>query len=307
MSEIKVCSALLWHWQHSDHAASLVASSVIKSAEQMGLVVYPSTNTSWHYDDKIAQKYLLESIGVPIIPTHVFFEKASAIEWINGCQFPIVHKLRKGAGSANVRLVKNQMEARNLIDIAFGKGFVPSPSYFGDFARKVTHIHDASDLIGKITGFPQSFARSRRYRRSFPREKGYFLVQNFIPNNTFDTRIALIGERAVGARRFNRPGDFRASGSGSEDKDPSKIDLRMVAIAFRTAREIGAQSMAFDFLVNTNGDPVICEMSYTFPASSYASCQGQWDRELNWHEELVPPEMAILDDVLSEVSRQQSK
>src|SRR5215831_7076014 len=65
--------ALLWHWGHADSRAQLMARQVISAAEALGLVVFPNSATCWHFDDKVAQKYLLEAVGAPLAPTNVFY------------------------------------------------------------------------------------------------------------------------------------------------------------------------------------------------------------------------------------------
>ena len=67
----------------------------------------------------------------------------------------------------------------------------------------------------------------------------YALFQQWLPGNEFDTRITVIGNRAFGFRRFNRQGDFRASGSGNLDWDPVQVDPAFVQLAFRIAKRLG--------------------------------------------------------------------
>ena len=91
--------------------------------EQAGVKVFPDFRTNWHFDDKLGQKYLLEALGIPLVPTHVFYDKKTALEWASKTTFPKVFKLRGGAGSANVKLARTKKEAVKLIRKAFGKGF----------------------------------------------------------------------------------------------------------------------------------------------------------------------------------------
>ena len=72
-------------------------------------------NTCWHYDDKIRQYYLLKSLGFPIIESYIFWEKEHALEWAEKAAYPVVFKLKKGASSDNVILIKNQIEAKKII------------------------------------------------------------------------------------------------------------------------------------------------------------------------------------------------
>jgi glutathione synthase/RimK-type ligase-like ATP-grasp enzyme len=135
----------------------------------------------------------------------------------------------------------------------------------------------------------------------FPRQRGYLYFQEFMEANSFDTRVTVIGNRAFAFTRENRPGDFRASGSGRLCYDAAKIDLRCVQIALQTARRLRTQSLAFDFLFNAKGEPVIGEVSYCYMAGAVHDCPGHWDDKLNWHEGSIWPQDAILQDVCAAV------
>jgi hypothetical protein len=136
--------------------------------------------------------------------------------------------------------------------------------------------------------------------------RDYVLFQEFLSNNDHDTRVTVIGNRAFGFRRFNRPNDFRASGSGRIDWDQTRIDPEMVRLAFRTARKLRSQSLAVDGMYNAAREPVLVEISYYYEGWALAACPGHWalrgdDPEtgrLEWVEGQVRPEDAILDDFL---------
>ena len=53
------------------------------------------------------------------------------------------------------------------------------------------------------------------YARVTGNEKGYIYFQEFIPDNDFDIRVIVIGDKAFAIKRMVRENDFRASGSGS--------------------------------------------------------------------------------------------
>src|SRR5437867_7028069 len=114
VQKLAFADGLLWHWYHADQSELLAARHILRAAEIMGRAVFPNIATCWHFDDKLAQKYLLEAVGAPLVPTYIFYEREKALDWIDNASFPKVFKLRKGAGSANVRLVKTHGEARRL-------------------------------------------------------------------------------------------------------------------------------------------------------------------------------------------------
>jgi glutathione synthase/RimK-type ligase-like ATP-grasp enzyme len=306
IQELARTDGLLWHWEHLVPANILVARHVLMAAEALGLLVFPNTSTCWHYDDKIAQKYLLESVGAPLVPTYVFYDLEEAHRWIGGASFPKVFKLRNGAGSQNVQLVRNHEEARILAQRAFSRGFRAVPQYWNDARKRYRVTRRQRDLLGVLRRLPNTLRNIRKLNRMIAREKGYIYFQDFVPDNQFDTRVTVIGNRAFAYIRKVRPGDFRASGSGDMDYDPHKIRLQCVQAAFEVAQRVGSQSMAFDFVLERDGRPMIVEVSYCYVPDFVYNCPGHWDRKLNWHEGHMWPQDAILIDLLEDVGRRKS-
>ena len=294
--ELRGCSALMWHWEHNDVHAALFARSLIGAVERMGLRVYPDTNTCAHFDDKLAQKYLLEAIDAPLVPAHVFYDRKRALAWLKGARFPLVWKLRGGAGSQNVRLVARLATAERLLRRSFGRGWKPDRLYaLKERIRQFRAAPGGASLVNIGRGLVRALVPHAKHRQR-PVERGYVYFQDFAADNICDLRILVIGHRAVGLRRMVRPGDFRASGSGLLDHDPGQIPADCLRIAFSVARAMRAQSCAFDF-VRHDGQWKIIEISYAF-APLYKDCPGWWDADLTLHREPVRPEVFIIEDLL---------
>jgi glutathione synthase/RimK-type ligase-like ATP-grasp enzyme len=303
IAQLQVVDGLLWNWSHQEPGDQSMACQLIKAAEAAGVVVFPNTATCWHYDDKIGQKYLLEAIGAPLVPTSVLYSLPEVIDWIEHASFPKVFKLRRGAGSSNVQLVRNADEARSLARRAFTKGFWPVPSYVWDARRRYRSARQQGDLWAIVLRIPTLWAKIRRRNRVISAEKGYAYFQEFIGANSFDTRVTIIGNRAFAFTRNVRPRDFRASGSGDIHYDLSRINLNCIRTAFEVAHKIGAQSLAFDFVLDENQRPLILEISYSYKASAVYNCSGHWDNQLNWHSGHMWPQDAIMIDLLQEIAR----
>jgi glutathione synthase/RimK-type ligase-like ATP-grasp enzyme len=301
IEQLSSSDALLWNWDHGDPREQLVARHVIMAAEAMGMTVFPNTSTCWHFDDKIAQKYLLEAIGAPLVPTHVFYGLKEALQWIDKASFPKVFKLRRGAGSSNVRLVHSAYEARRLAKRAFAGGFKPIPGYGFDASKRFRAARRRGDLLNVVKRIPQVLAKVRDSNRLMGRENGYLYFQEFIPGNNFDTRVTVIGDRAFAFTRNVRSGDFRASGSGDIVYDSNRIHQKCLEIAFEVTRKVGSQSMAFDFVSDGNQQPLILEVSYCYNAEAVYLCPGHWDARLNWHQGNIWPQDAILVDLITSV------
>lgn len=261
-----------------------------------GVKCFPNLVAGWHYDDKIKQYHLLHSIGFPITESWVFYDKNAALEWVEHASYPVVFKLRGGAGSQNVILVKNKNQANRLVKRMFGRGIYPE-RFANLNSLRLKHFSVYRELH-HIGGNLYRWSKGLDVSTNWQLQKNYVYFQKFLPNNMWDTRITVIGERAFAFRRMARQDDFRASGSGRIDYDMSKIDLRCVEIAFVISKKMGFQSMAYDFLLNENNKPEFCEVSYTYVSSAIHKCPGYWDSALNWHKGQCWPEHLHLIDAL---------
>jgi len=61
--------------------------------------------------------------------------------------------------------------------------------------------------------------------------------------------------------------------------------------------------MAYDFLLNEDGLPEICEISYTFSDSPVYECPGHWDSDFKWHEGKMWPEEAQVLDFIDRIDK----
>lgn len=298
VAQLEDCDALMWHFFQHNYKDTLLAKQLLFSLEQAGKKTFPCFNTCWHFDDKLGQKYLLESIGAPLVPTHIFYEKEDALAWAKNAAYPKVFKLRGGAGSENVKLVKDKKEALTLIRKAFGRGF-PQFNRWTNFKEKIRKIRIGKEnaFIGLAKGSYRLFASST-YAKMKGNEKGYVYFQEFMPNNNSDTRIIIIGDKAFAIKRMVRSNDFRASGSGIMKYEKDEIDTRCVNIAFAISEKLQFQCMTYDFVLNENNEPLIIEISYGFLPQVYTDCPGYWDKSLNFHEGAFNPYGWMVEQVL---------
>lgn len=262
-----------------------------------GIPCYPNQATAWHYDDKVKQAFMLRAHGYPMTESWVFYDRRAALDWAERATYPVVFKLRGGAGSNNVILVETPRHARTLIRRMFGPGICPGRSTLAGSVRR-SHFslyREFHQLGGNVYRWSKGLDPSPYWAR----HKNYVLFQKFLPDNDCDTRVTVIGNRAFAFRRLVRDNDFRASGSGRIDYDTSKIDTKCVEMAFEVSKKFGFQSMAYDFLRNEQGALEFCEISYTFLSRAVYKCPGYWDTELNWHEGHFWPEYLHLVDALN--------
>ena len=299
INQLENYDVLMWHWSQEDPKANLFAKQLTFAVEAMGKVVFPDSKTAWHFDDKVAQKYLFEAVNAPLVPSYVFYSKEEALKWSNRTTFPKVFKLRGGAGSINVKLVRNKKTALKLINKAFSDGFGASgrKELFKNRIWLFKKDKSLKSLIGILKGFIRLFLKTD-LERVVGNEKGYCYFQDFIPNNKSDIRIIVIGKKAFAIERMVRDGDFRASGSGIiKYLDNDTIDKGCLSIAFDTSRKIQSQCLAYDFVYD--GDkPLIVEISYGFAIEAYDSCPGFWDSNLNWKKGTFVPQNFMIENLM---------
>ena len=293
--KVKTLDLFLFRWTHIDNDHQLVHTILPAIENYLSIKCFPDLNTCWHYDDKIRQFYLLKIFGYPIIESYIFWEKEHALKWAENADYPVVFKLKKGAGSSNVILINNKQEARNIILKMFGKGMPPAGI---KHKGKIKYKSFETFVRMKIDKYFLNRLKNIE-PRTWQIAKNYVLFQKFIPNNKFDTRITIIGNRAFAYRRFVRDNDFRASGSGKIDYDQDIIDKRFIKLAFKISKELKFQSMAYDFLLEENNQPQICEISYTYVDLLIYNCPGHWDENLNWYPGHFWPQFLHLKDALN--------
>jgi hypothetical protein len=301
IGQIKDCDGLMWHWSHDDYRDQNFARQLIFSIEKMGISVFPSFSSCWHFDDKVGQKYLLEAINAPLVHSYTFYNKDAAFQWIDCTQFPKVFKLRTGAGSRNVRLIKNKNSGKRIVRKAFGKGYpvIDNVSGFKQRLWVLRRDKNIKAIIHIIKGLIR-FAYPPEGINLLPRQKGYVYFQDFIPNNDFDDRVVIVGSKAITIRRYNREGDFRASGSGLIKHNSDLFDSKIIKIAFNVADQIGTESLAFDFIYDDIGNPLIVEISYAYSMGAvYDNCPGYWDKDLKWHVDNINLQYYIIEDFIN--------
>lgn len=297
IKELSDCDALMWHHNHANPKDLLFAKELLFSLETSGKVVFPDIKTTWHFNDKLGQKYLLEAMDLPLVPTYVFFSKKEALEWIADTVFPLVFKLRNGAGSRNVRLIKNKTEAKRLIHQAFGRGIRPYNS-IGAIRDSLRRYRMGKVDYKEVIKSFLHIVYPIQLERSMGHEKGYVYFQKFIPDCKYDIRIQLVGERIWAMLRPIRKNDFRASGSGEIVTGPEKIPIEALKLSLQVVRSLGLQCAAIDILPARDGF-YITEISYAFGIGPEDMEVGYWDSNLNWHPGEMNPFGWMVEDLIS--------
>ena len=300
LDDVRSCDAFLWHMNHLDERDVRFGPGMAQALEETGLRVFPNAATARSFDDKLAQARLFAAAGVPAPHSWCFLDAREAHNFADRAAYPLVFKLRGGAGSGNVRKVCSAREAHGLIRQMFGRGMRASAVGLAAVAS-----------TGRAAGYTRRSAgewvaaAGRALRRTIRphREHGYALFQEFMPGCDHDWRVVVIGERAFAYRRSVRPDDFRASGSGLIDiPDASRIPWDIVDQAFSLSRHWGFQAMAFDFLRHPDWGLKVIEMCYVFGTVGLHMCPGYFQPDGTWVAGQFHPEELIFNDLVATLS-----
>ncbi len=283
IQQLADCDALMWHHHHESIRDIQMAKQLLFALEGIGKVVFPDFSSNWHFDDKVGQKYLFESVNAPLVPSYPFYTKKKALEWANQTTYPKVFKLRGGSASDNVKLVKTRKHALRLIRKAFGRGFRRYKRWGSLNERWRLFKMGRTTFFDVLKGCIR-LLRPTPFARMMNRDRGYIYFQDFVPDNTHDLRLTYVFDKIIAFRREVRPGDFRASGSYILDNDQSKIPQEALRITFDVCRKLRLQSAALDFVLK-DGLPLIVEVCYAFGRWDKLFTFGYWDQDLKHQEE----------------------
>jgi glutathione synthase/RimK-type ligase-like ATP-grasp enzyme len=286
---------VLWHFSGFNYAHMMFARSILLSLKSRGIQVFPGFDEAWHFDDKIAESFLLQSINASIPEYFFFMEKDNAVNWAKGfSNYPIVAKLKCGSGSHNVKIINHKSEAVQYIEKMFADGFESSPSVLFKGKSNVSSSKSFHVLYKRVKRIPE-FLRNYKKSKLFPNEKNYVYFQEFVPNDGYDLKVVVVGDKLSFIARNVRKNDFRASGGGSLYYDKSLITKELIDSAFEVSDKLNFKCMGYDYVIdNVTKKCKIVEISYGFSSQALMGAGGYFDRQGNWHnEELNAPKEVI--------------
>jgi glutathione synthase/RimK-type ligase-like ATP-grasp enzyme len=287
-----------WHFDHFDYKDVLCAKSIINSLEGK-VECFPNLKECFYFNDKLSQKYLLEAHQIKIPQTSVFYDKNEAKNFASETKYPIVAKLRKGAGSSNVWLLKNKKESTDFINKSFGYGFNVFNAKKYLQTRFQTSKQSENRLQSSLKGMRGAMINKRTVELQ-SKEKGYVLFQEYIPNNGFDIRVVVVNkDKAYSAQRDVKENDWAASGSGIASYPDENLDPVYIKEAFEIADKLDTRCIAIDFVRDKNSNVIYTvEVSVFYAFYSMKPASGYWDRELEWNKNSYDPQHFLIDSLL---------
>lgn len=300
---LKDYDVLLWHFDNYSYEDMLEARSILYAAENMGLKVFPGFSEAWHFDDKIAEMYALQAAGARIPKSHVYYDIDTLKQAIDKkiISFPVIAKLRTGSGSHNVKQIHNEKQLIKYANVMFSVGLSPAPSLLYKTSSNIRSVKGKQDFIKRFKRIPE-FLRNLKSANKFPNEKGYVYLQDFIPNDGYDLKVVVCGDKLSGLNRPVRSYDFRASGGGAVQYNQSLFSTKVIDLAFETAKRLNVKCVGFDMVIDQHTqEPYIIEMSYGFSNQAIMGMGGYFTRNGKWHATPLNAPHEILKILLASV------
>jgi hypothetical protein len=180
------------------------------------------------HDNKGFQCLMDRKYDLGLIPCDYFADISEVRDEL--VKYPYVFKPANGASSTGVAIVKNKSELRRkLIDVL-------------DYS-----FHDVKKSIKK-------YIFKKRYNEQWERYIGFgkkrFILQEFVPDLTYDYKIIIFGDKYYALKRFVAEDDFRASGSGFHSREfDDEINL-VLEKAHEFKGKYSSHIYSLDFCIN---------------------------------------------------------
>ncbi|WP_374343789.1 RimK family alpha-L-glutamate ligase [Azonexus sp.] len=291
---------VLWHFSHYSADEMKFARPMLSALKAAGRTVFPDRGDSDHFDDKVAQAYLMQGLGLPTPKNYPLHSQQAVESWIQTVgTYPVVAKLRAGSGSSNVILIETADQLLRYAKRMFGRGFCSRPNALFKLQSNLVSSRSFAEVVKRAKRAPE-FLFSWRNASRLGRESGYVYLQEFVPGVDYDLKVVVVGEQLSFICRAVRKDDFRASGGGDLFYDRSLITPSLIKVAFEASAALGSDCTGFDMVIDPRTQrPVILEVSYGFSHSALLQAGGYFDRSGTWHDVPLNAPRALLQCVLT--------
>lgn len=216
---------------------------IIYAIELNGANVIPSYKHLRANNNKVFMELLRKQLPNQFQNNSRWFGCAEeALDSINAVTYPCVIKSSEGAGSHGVRLARNRQE----------------------YVKIVKNLTRSTDLHHELWDIGRSIRHSGYIKESRFRRK--IIVQDFVPGLSNDWKVLVFWDKFFVLRRKNRPGDFRASGSGLFSFD-DKVDSRLLDAAKELRESFNVPMISLDLAISEKGI-VLIEFQFVYFGTS---------------------------------------
>ena len=123
---------LVWPFPYNSAIKQMYDERLRVMVEHMNKIIFPSYEALWLYESKRRTNYWLNVNKVPHPRTFIFFNKTKALNFLKKASFPLVFKTDLGATASGVEIVYEEKNAKRLINVCFGRGYLRKGCVWND-------------------------------------------------------------------------------------------------------------------------------------------------------------------------------
>ncbi|WP_429140936.1 ATP-grasp domain-containing protein [Aeromonas veronii] len=179
-----------------------------------------------------------------------------------------LYKSRVGVETPKSKLFTHAKKS-DVKALPYSKTVIKSYNGFGSVGVKLvnTELNFNNALLSSMTHYVFSglggIARNAtkffyKYRNKYPSSFGRVVAQEFIPSLQFDWKVLVFSENVFSLKRYVRPNDFRASGSGKFDYR-AEIPDTLVKFASYIRKKLNVPFVSLDIAETENGEFFVIE------------------------------------------------
>jgi glutathione synthase/RimK-type ligase-like ATP-grasp enzyme len=250
-------------------------------AGELNYNIYPTLAELRIYENKRYLSYWLQANDIPHPKTWVFYDKKEALAHLAGGNFPLVGKTNVGSSGDGVTVLKNRVQTRQYIELAFGAGIRnrtgPKLRQKNLMASKLRKLLHPDQILNRLKSYEQIVRDA---------QKGFVIFQEYIPHE-FEWRVVRIGDSFFGHKKI-KSGD-KASGTLQKGYEGPPFKLLDFVKSITDNHRLVSQAM--DIFVDGDGRCLVNEMQCLFGQSDpyqmkvderigrYVRKAGRWEFE----------------------------
>lgn len=193
---------------------------------------------------------------IPHPKTQVFYHKKEAKKALSSFKFPVVGKMNVGASGKGIKILKNQAELDQYIDLAFTNGLSAKTG------PKLKQGKLIQRLFQKLIHPKQLINRLKTYKEiASDKQLGFIILQEYIPHD-FEWRVVKIGNSFFAHKKL-KEGEKT---SGSLLKNYDNPPLQLFDFVRTITERFNFQSVAVD-LFEANNTYLVNEIQCIFGQS----------------------------------------
>jgi glutathione synthase/RimK-type ligase-like ATP-grasp enzyme len=209
-------------------------------------IIIPSYDLLKCHENKGYQELFTRKVGLATLDAYYF----SSLDDLDNykLQFPTVLKTTSGSNAKGVFLIQNKDElAKQVSSLSPLKATTKFDLFRRKYLRKKKHYKEYPEYSNR---------KDLEQYTKYIKPEVNFILQQFIPNLSYDYRILILHDKYFVVKRNAKKGDFKASGT-KRFEFMNTIDKKLLNYANSIRKKINTPFLSLDIIPNGEGYSLI--------------------------------------------------